>query len=334
MGVRETEFPSPLREDPSREGLRELDALSASGVREGLTVVLPTLNEEEGVGLVMDELREEGYTNILVVDGYSTDRTVEIAKEKGAEVILQRGNGKGGALKTAIDHVSTPYILVMDADHTYDPRDIERFLAESQGCDQVIGMRSNRENIPWVHRFGNHVLSWSLSLLMGHKVNDPCSGMYLLRTEKAKGLELTSSGFDVEAEITGQLSAQGRVREVPITYRERRGEGKLRAWADGFRILLTIVKTMWLFNPVFLFSSLAALATVPGVFILLQQLTIRYFYGTVGWSEGWTWLGLVLLTMGLQGVTVSTISLLLRRMERRIIDYERRETYDRFPSTP
>lgn len=222
----------------------------------------------------------------------------------------------------------------MDADHTYDPRDIERLLAENQDCDQVIGMRSNRENIPWVHRFGNHVLSWSLSLLMGHKVNDPCSGMYLLRTEKAKGLELTSSGFDVEAEITGQLSAQGRVREVPITYRERRGEGKLRAWADGFRILFTIVKTMWLFNPVFLFSSLAALATVPGVFILLQQLTIRYFYGTVGWSEGWTWLGLVLLTMGLQGVTVSTISLLLKRMERRIIENERRETYDRFPSPP
>jgi len=195
-------------------------------------------------------------------------------------------------------------------------------------------MRRNRENIPWVHRFGNHVLGWSLSLLMGHKVNDPCSGMYLLRTERAKGLELTSSGFDVEAEIAGQLSAQGRVREVPITYRERKGAGKLRALADGFRILLTIVKTMWLFNPVFLFSSLAALATVPGAFILLHQLTLRYFYGAVGWSEGWTWLGLVLLTIGLQGFTVSTISLLLKRMERRIIEYERRETYARFPSAP
>ena len=92
-----------------------------------LTIVLLTLNEEEAIGTVIDELKHEGYENILVVDGYSTDFTVKIAKEKGAKVVLQKGKGKTGAIKTAIELAKTPYILVMDADGTYNPKDIENF---------------------------------------------------------------------------------------------------------------------------------------------------------------------------------------------------------------
>ena len=76
-----------------------------------VTVVVPTLNETEAIGKVIDEIRECGFKKILVVDGYSTDDTVKIAKEKGVKVVFQYGEGKAGAIRTAIDLVDTPYML-------------------------------------------------------------------------------------------------------------------------------------------------------------------------------------------------------------------------------
>ena len=259
----------------------------------------------------------EGYGNILVVDGYSTDRTVDVAKSRGATVIYQNGFGKAGAVATAIGMVSTPYMLVMDGDYTYDPRDIRRLLEYASEHDEVIGCRVDRENIPLLHRLGNRIISLAFSLMLGRRVRDPCSGMYLLKTDFARRLELTSSGFDVEVDIAGQVAALGRVAEVPVRYRRRIGRGKLRAWRDGFKIIVSAVKVMWLYNPIFIISALVALLTVPGAIILLEQLTLRYLYGA--WSLGWSWLGLVLFVAGLQGIAVAASSLMLKRMERRIM---------------
>jgi len=288
-----------------------------------VTVVLPTLNEEEAIGKVIDELWGEGYNNILVVDGGSSDGTVRIAEEKGVKVIPQCGRGKAGAIRTAIEYVNTPYMLVMDADYTYDPRDIKGLLALAHEFDEVIGLRMDRENIPWVHRIGNRILSFTLSLLMGQRIHDPCSGMYLLKTERARSLELTSGGFDIEAEIAAQMCTFGRVAEVPIRYRKRLGNKKLN-WKDGFKILATIIRAAWLYNPLFIFSVIAALLAVPGASVLLWQLTLRYLYGSGAWSVGWVWLGLTLLIIGIQGFTVATITLLLKRMERRIINAQKK----------
>ncbi len=285
--------------------------------KEYVTVVLPTLNEERAIGKVIDELLAEGYTNILVVDGYSTDKTVEIARSKGVKVIYQKGKGKAGAIKTAIETVETPYILVMDADSTYSPKDIERMLIP--GYDEVIGMRKDRSNIPLLHRIGNKIISSTLSLLVGRRVSDPCSGMYLLRTEAARKLEILSEGFDIEAEIVGEMLTQGRVMEVPISYGKREGENKLRSWRDGLRIMLTVFKVAWLYNPVFFLSAVGSILAIPGMIILFWQLYIRYLYGAEKWSLGWAWLGLILLVIGLQAFTVATISLLLKRLERRIL---------------
>ena len=283
-----------------------------------VTIVLPTLNEEKAIGLVIDELRKEGYNNIIVVDGYSSDRTVEIARSKGVKVIFQEGRGKGGAIKTAIKYVKTPYILVMDADHTYDPKYIERMLEKASEYDEIIGMRKNREKIPWIHRIGNRIISLTISILMGKRINDPCSGMYLLKTETIKKLELTSAGFDIEIEICGQIAAIGKITEIPIKYRERIGPPKLRA-TQGINIILTLLKITWQYNPLFLFSTIASILLLPGTIILLYQLYLRYVYGGEAWSLGWSWLGLILFIAGLQAVTIATISLMLKRMERRII---------------
>ncbi len=292
---------------------------SPSISKKDVTIVLPTLNEEKAIGSVIDELLAAGYSSILVVDGYSTDKTVEIAKQKGAKVVYQKGKGKAGAIRTAIETVETPYMLIMDADHTYDPKDIERLLIP--GYDEVIGLRKDRENIPLLHRIGNKIISSTLSLLIGQRVSDPCSGMYLLKTDAARKLEILSEGFDIEAEIVGEMLTQGKVTEVPISYRKRKGENKLRGWRDGFRIMLTVFKVAWLYNPIFFLTAIGSILAIPGFIILFWQLYIRYMYGAERWSIGWAWLGLVLLVIGLQAFTIATVSLLLKRMERRILSH-------------
>ena len=297
-----------------------LDLTSASP--DDLTVVIPTLNEREAIGLVLDELRQEGYKNLLVVDGYSTDGTPDIAREKGALVIFQHGAGKAGAIKTALEHVKTPYMLVMDGDYTYDPKDIKRLLAHAPNYDEVIGARAGRHNMGRLHRLGNWVINRVFNALFGTGLSDVCSGMYLVRTEALKGVELGSRGFGVEVEIAAHMCTYGRVTEVPISYRPRIGSKKLRSFRDGIAILATIFSLARAYNPMLLFSSLAAALAVPGALLTLWQLYLRYAYGT--WSLGTAWLGLVLLVVGLQGFTAATISIMLRRVERRMLQAIRR----------
>ena len=283
-----------------------------------VTILIPTLNEEEAIGRVIEEIKELGYENILVVDGYSTDKTVEIAEKCGAKVVYQTGLGKAAAIRTGINLAKTPYILVMDGDGTYDPRDIERMLDVAEGYDEVIGVRMNRGNIPLLHRIGNRLISSFLALTMGQRLADPCSGIYLLRTDTARRLELTSTGFDVEAEIAAQMLTLGKVVEVPVNYRRRIGRRKLRSFRDGLRIILTILKMGWLYNPVLLFSSIASTAALLGLGILSWQLYLRYTLGAKAWSIGWAWAGLTLLIIGVQSFTIAVISLMIKRMERRI----------------
>ncbi|MEM2168493.1 MAG: glycosyltransferase [Candidatus Bathyarchaeia archaeon] len=311
--------PNPSNSVSWVDNMSMQDGTSSSTSKDIVTIVIPTLDEEKSIGLVIDELLAEGYRNILVVDGFSKDRTVEVAKSKGVNVVYQRGVGKTGAIVTAIESVSTPYMLVMDGDYTYDPRDAERLIKCADGSDEVIGYRANRENIPLLHRIGNWIISLAFSIMFGKRVRDPCSGMYLLRTDVAKRLDIASGGFDVEVEVAGQVASLGRITEVPISYRKRVGKGKLKAWRDGFRILITAVKVMWLYNPTFFLSALASILAVPGAAILLWQLTLRYLYGAGAWSLGWSWFGIVLFIAGLQGITVAITSLMLKRIERRIL---------------
>ena len=285
---------------------------------EDVTVVIPTLNESEAIGIVLDELKQEGYMNVLVVDGYSTDGTVDIVSGRGVPVIYQHGSGKAGAIKTALEHVKTSYMLVMDGDYTYDPRDIKRMLPHAANYDEIIGVRTT-QNISWLHRLGNKIINYVFNLLFGAGLSDVCSGMYLVKTEALKKAELGSRGFNVEVEVAAYMCSHGRVTEVPVNYRLRIGRRKLKTFRDGFAIALSIIGLARAYNPIFLFSSLAFTLTIPGVILTLWQLYLRYMYGAEAWSIGVSWLGLFLLIVGLQGFTVATISLMLKRMERRII---------------
>jgi len=290
--------------------------------KDDVTIVLPVLNEEEGVSTVIDELLDNGYRNILVVDGYSTDSTAEAARRKGVRVVEQHGRDKTGAIQTAIENVRTPYLLVMDGDYTYDAACIERFLSHVNGYDQIVGARS-QENIGVVHRLGNRLISGLFNALFGASVSDVCSGMYLLNSESARELEFRTKGFSVEVEVLAQMTLLGRVTEVPISYRKRIGQPKLSTLAHGFEILKSILGLARRYNPVFLFSVAAGSAAIPS-FVILGWVFWRWVqFGVM--HSGWALVGGGLLLFAVQAFIVATIALLLKRSEIRIERLVRRK---------
>ena len=286
-------------------------------LRKQVTIVLPTLNEADAIGKLIDEIKAAGYDKILVVDGYSTDGTRKIAEERGARVVGQHGKGKSGAILVAREVVDTPYFLLMDGDYTYDPADIDRFVLYAEGYDEIIGFRPKKSpNISRTHRFGNWVLTRAFNILMGSNVPDVACGMYLMRTEKMKHLVLDRLGFEIDQEIAAQMLIDGKVTYVPINYRTRLGEVKAPTWRQGFRALFAIINLGRTYNPILLFSLLTALALIPAIGLLLYASFLYLFAGSY---HGGYFLGsLVLLVLGAQGLTVATIAAMLRRIERKI----------------
>jgi dolichol-phosphate mannosyltransferase len=286
--------------------------------KDEVTIVIPTLNEAEAIVKVIDELREYGYQNILVIDGYSTDETQSLAGQKGVRVINQVGAGKSGALATAVDHVETEYMLVMDGDYTYDPSCIDRMLAHASGYDEIIGARTiGRQHIPWINRLGNRLVSWIFNLLFGVRLSDVCSGMYLLLTNSTKRLRFTTAGFDAEVEVASQLAYNGRITEVPVNYRPRLGKQKLSSIKDGTVILASIIRLANTHNPVVLYSGVMALASVAAIAILTWVAYERFTKNI--WHSGYALFGVMLLVLATQALSVAAISLLIKRSEQRLM---------------
>jgi len=290
--------------------------------KDDLTVVVPVLNEERGVGAALDDIIQNGYQNIMVVDGYSTDSTVEVARGKNAFVISQHGKGKTGAVRTAIENVSTLYMVVMDGDYTYDAADIEKFLDHARLYDEIIGARDSH-NISSLHRFGNRIISSLFNALMGTKISDVCSGMYLLNSKFAKQLNLQSTGFSVEVELLAQTALHGRATEIPVNYRKRIGKPKLSTWAAGFGISKAVLGLARRYNPVFLFSIGAGCAIIPGVALLVYVVWDWVQFGI--FRSAFALFGVMLLLLSSQSFMVGTLAILIRRSEIRVEALVRQE---------
>jgi dolichol-phosphate hexosyltransferase len=305
------------RLDASKEAFIRLQQRNGFVTPDQVTIVIPVLNEREAIGKVLDDLKSQGFDNVLVVDGYSDDGTLDIARSKGATVLQQRGAGKAGALATAFDSISTPYMVVMDGDYTYKAADVHRLLAHAGEFDEVIGARTKgRQNIPAVNRFGNWLISKSFKLLFGEPITDVLSGMYLLRTDKVREVQITSTSFDVEVEIAGAIASAGRITQVPIGYGERLGTQKLRP-RDGGRIIGTLFWMAYYCNPLLLFGALVSLSAIPAAGILAWTLYEKLALNV--WHSGYALLGVTLLLVATQGAALSLGSLLSRRSENRIM---------------
>jgi glycosyltransferase involved in cell wall biosynthesis len=217
-----------------------------------ISVVVATLNEEEGVGPTLEELQKVlNDPHVIVVDGNSVDRTVEIAKNMGADVFLQEGKGKGQALSQGIRELSPDarYVVFTDADFTYPaeyvPKMIE-VLEQNPDVGMVIGNRFNGEHnfdesVRYPFYVGNRLLAFVQHAVNGIKLNDPLSGLRVVRSQILKEWKVKSKGFDIEAEMNFHVERQGHeIVEIPIFYRSRLGEKKLKL-RHGFSILKRIL---------------------------------------------------------------------------------------------
>ena len=220
------------------------------GVR-STQVIIAALNEEEGIGLTMAELKATlAAPRVLVVDGRSTDRTVEVAKNTGADVVFQDGLGKGDALAKAIKYVdlTVDYVVLTDADYTYPAEYVSemiRILEENPDVGMVCGNRFNSElNLGEKHNilyFGNRLIAFTHNLLNGVQLIDPLTGLRVVRAGILRSWKVKSKGFDIEVELNHHVEREGfGIVEVPIKYRERLGEKKLGV-KNGAEILKRII---------------------------------------------------------------------------------------------
>jgi dolichol-phosphate mannosyltransferase len=252
-----------------------------------IVVVIPTLYEEKGIGLVIDGINKAMHQynpTVLVVDGYSKDKTVEIAKEKGASIIYQRADGYGDALMTGFEyannHINADIIVMMDADGTYDPDDIPELLTPllKNQADLVIGNRfrgMKRGAMTFTNRIGNRILSWIARRSLRIKVTDTQCGLRAFRANLIRNLHIKTEGMSFATEMLAEAKQAGaRILEVPIAYHPRIGDAKLNPIKDGMRILGTILRLIRDYEPLLFFGGfgfiLVSIGSLIGMSIVFE----------------------------------------------------------------
>jgi glycosyltransferase involved in cell wall biosynthesis len=259
-----------------------ITAPAASATPCELSVVLPCLNEAETVGAcvakameTLKRLRILG--EVLVVDNGSDDGSAEIARRAGARVIKESHRGYGNALRRGIEEARGRFIIMADADASYDLSNLQPFVERLRGGDDLV-MGSRLQGriepgaMPWLHRIGNPVLSGILKLFFRGRVSDPHCGMRGFTKDAFQRMRLTSSGMEFASEMVIKAVLAGmRISDLPITLRPdgRVSHGPhLRSFRDGWRHL----RYMLLLSPTYLF-------VIPGAICMLLGLIPLVFLG-------------------------------------------------------
>jgi glycosyltransferase involved in cell wall biosynthesis len=211
-----------------------------------VAVVMGTYNEEEAVGTVLDDIAAatDDRAAVVCVDG-SSDRTPEIARERGARVIEQEPRGYGVAVAAALDAAERPVVVTTDCDGTYPMERIPDFLElVNEGYDVVSGDRlyHGADAMPAFNRLGNHAFALLASALLGERVHDTTTGMRAYRKSLVDDVEWTEN-TGLSAELLLRPVARGYdVREEPIAYGERLGETKLDPIEGGAEIAYSVLR--------------------------------------------------------------------------------------------
>jgi glycosyltransferase involved in cell wall biosynthesis len=255
-----------------------------------LSVLIPTLNEEEAIGPVLDECLSvlKGLplkSEIIIVDGDSHDKTREIAQEKGARIILEKRKGKGIGVKTAFQHITSTYTVMLDGDYTYDPGDIPKMLEPLQkGADYVLGHRQYQKgSMTALNSIGNNLITMLVYVLHGVRVSDVCTGYWAFKKDVVTFLkDIDAVGFDLEVSMLVRAFHAGfSVAEVPVTYRPRKGKAKLHPLKGGISIVGAVVRMLRDYHPLKLFGSISFLSFFLGVILGIDAVTAFQRYGEI-----------------------------------------------------
>jgi len=215
---------------------------------QSITVIIPCLNEEQGIRRVLEDM-PEFVDEVIVVDNNSTDRTHAVAASLGAKVIHETVRGYGRSYKRGFANATSDLIVTLDGDHSY-PVDALSYLLEAflhLDVDFLNASRfpvRDRNAMSLKHKIGNLILSLAMSALYLRWVRDSQSGMWVFRRSILSQMKLVSDGmaFSEEIKIEALKSPRVRFGEISILYTSRLGEIKLNPWRDGFQNLWFLVK--------------------------------------------------------------------------------------------
>ena len=251
-----------------------------------VSVVIPCLNEagniEECVRSARDALRQMQVSGeVVVADNDSEDDSARLAEQAGARVVVEQRRGYGSAYLAGFAASRGRYIVMADADLTYDFNEIPRFVeALEQGAEMVIGDRMDNIQpgaMPWLHRYvGNPILTGLLNLFFRTGINDAHCGMRALRRDVLPRLDLRTTGMEFASEMVIRASKEHlQIAEFPIEYHPRGGESKLSSFRDGWRHL----RFLLVHSPNHLFIVPGAILAGVGTLIVLVVGAGLSFFG-------------------------------------------------------
>jgi glycosyltransferase involved in cell wall biosynthesis len=243
-----------------------------------VSVVLPCLNEENSIEICIKKIKdvfekEKIDGEIIVVDNGSTDRSVEIVKKyNDVKLLFEPQKGYGSALRCGIENAQGEYIIMGDADNTYDFYEIPKFLEKlKEGYDLVIGSRFKgkilKGAMSFSHRYiGNPILSGMLRFFFGGSISDAHCGLRGFTKQAYQRMALRTTGMEFASEmVIHALKKKLRIAEIPITYYPRIGESKLSSFRDAWRH----IRFMLLYSPDYLFL-------LPGTILFLVGFIISF----------------------------------------------------------
>ena len=290
--------------------------------RDDVCVLLPAYNEAETIESVVEGFHDQGFENVLVADGGSTDDTYALAEAAGARVFEQSGDGKGQAIREAVRrYIEAPYVLMADADETYLAGDADRMLEPlfEGRAEHVIGDRfadMKPDAMTRLNRVGNRMINEAFSLIHGHDYADILSGYRAFTRESFLRLSLSAEGFGIETEMAVECVKHGvRTVVIPITYLPRPDESEtnLRPVRDGGLILVTLYRMAKTNNPLFYFGSVGVstvlMGALLGVYVLYDWFVNGISHNVIATVGGIAVvLGIQLLMFGVLSDMIVTVN--------------------------
>lgn len=299
-------------------------------------IIIPTLNEESSIGKLLREIKSQKIPvkiSILVIDGGSTDKTIDICKKENVKWIQQKSKGKGNAMREAVEFSNANVIVFIDGDGTYSISDLETMLEPllNNKADMVVGTRikEKREkgSISVLNSIGNRLFNRAINFALKSNVTDSLSGYRALTKQMFNDLILFSHSFEIEVEMTVEAIAKGyRVIEVPISYKKRTGTvTKLNPTGDGIKIAQTLLFILMNVNPLKFFGIICLgfiiVGLYPGILVMYEKIVL----GDVVSIPSVTLAALLFVTGGIS-LVVGLLSELVVRSRRRI-EYMIRKRY-------
>jgi len=227
-------------------------------VRLKVSIVIPAINEERGIGKTIDAVSKDYFNShhwdleIIIVDGDSKDKTRDVASSKGAIVLLEKRKGYGRAYKTGLAHATGDVIVTGDADATYPFHLIHEYIQKLLDkhldfltTDRFAALKHGSMSLK--HRFGNLTLAWTLRILFFVNIRDSQSGMWIFKRDaltKIQPLESFNDGMPFSEEIKIEMFTNKRIKakEIPSTLSAREGQVKLESFKDGIKNLKFLFK--------------------------------------------------------------------------------------------